>query len=361
MREVADEIAKSHLRLVKIKDDFIAAACPFHKGGQERRPSFWISRTSGDWGCFACAEHGPDLKALLHALGVKKSSLENVIDEAVKEARREQNIKKAERRRKARAEFRGMHILPEALLGVYEYCPVKLLDEGFDEETLKAHDIGFDRDRQRITFPLRDVFGNLVGISGRTVEPGAYPKYKIYEGWHETDGIRSPGELGEWFPEYSVDGIRDHLWRSHFFYRDIFDDKSKRLIIVEGYKAAMWLVQFSRQRPEWGWWFNTGALMGARMSSAQERLVRRMGTETWIFLDNNDAGRTGTEAIGDRLGNSTFPVYLCRYPEEYDDDVQPSDLSGEEIESILGSAVRAKGRFKWQSPSGAISGHKQRG
>lgn len=338
MYAVADEIAKAHLRLVKIKDEFVAAACPFHKGGQERRPSFWINRHNGEWGCFACPESGSDLRFLLKRLGASSRALEAALDSAQEEAKKHEHVEKAKKRRKARAEFRGEHILPEALLGVYDWCPVRLLEEGFEEETLRMHDIGFDRGRERITFPIRDVFGNLIGISGRTVQENGYPKYKVYEGWTEKDGVRYPGELGEWFPEYSATNIRDHLWRGHFVYDAIYQGHSNQLIIVEGYKAAMWLVQHG--------WANTVALMGARMSYAQERLIRRMGTETWIFLDNNEAGITGTQSIGDRLGNATFPVYLSSYPSEFDEDIQPSDLKPNAIEDILMNASRARGKKK---------------
>jgi DNA primase len=338
MHDVADAIAREHLRLVRVKDDFIASACPFHKDGQERRPSFWINRLTGEWGCFACPERGTNLRDLLQGLGIRSRKLDGVIEEAVREAKQHRNIEKVRRKKKARAEFRGVHVLPEALLGVFDWTPIKLIEENFSEEILLAHDIGFDRERERITFPIRDAYGSLIGISGRTVKPDGYPKYKVYEGITEQDGIKSNNELGEWFPDYSAEGIRDHLWRAHFIYSDIYQDKSKQLIIVEGYKAAMWLVQQG--------WFNTVALMGSRMSSAQERLVRRMGTETWIFLDNNEAGITGTDALQDRLGSATFPVYLCQYPHEYDEDCQPSDLDGDEIESILSSAVRARGRYR---------------
>lgn len=338
MQDVVDEIAREHLRLVKVKEGFVAAACPFHKGGQERRPSFWINRLNGEWGCFACAEHGSNLKSLMQALGFKSRKLEVVIEEAVRDAKQNRNIEKARRRKKAKAEFRGVHVLPDALLGVYDWTPVKLIEEGFDEEILIAHDIGFDRERERITFPIRDLYGNLIGISGRTVKLDGYPKYKVYEGVTEKDGIKASGELGEWFPDYTNEGIRDHLWRANFVFKDIYEDRSKQLIVVEGYKAAMWLVQQG--------WFNVVALMGSRMSYAQQRLVCRMGTETWIFLDNNEAGISGTETIQDRLGSTTFPVYLCQYPSDYDEDCQPSDLGGDEIESILSGAVRARGRYK---------------
>ena len=49
MLGVADDIAKEYLNRVRVKDRYISAACPFHKDGQERHPSFWIDRETGAW------------------------------------------------------------------------------------------------------------------------------------------------------------------------------------------------------------------------------------------------------------------------------------------------------------------------
>src|SRR6185295_15208253 len=150
---------------------------------------------------------------------------------------------KTKRELKSRRSFEGAYRLPEALLGVFDFCPVRLLEEGFTEETLEMHNIGFDRERHRITFPIRDVKGRLIGISGRTVID-QIPKYKVYDGWHVNwEGKRVPGELGAWFPGYVSAGIKDHLWREQFVYERIYKGKDSQLIVVEGYKAAMWLVQ----------------------------------------------------------------------------------------------------------------------
>ena len=46
---------------------------------------------------------------------------------------------------------------------------------GSDEVLLQKMDIGFDKEYERITFPIRDIYGNLVGINGRTVT-GAFPE-----------------------------------------------------------------------------------------------------------------------------------------------------------------------------------------
>lgn len=335
---IADEIAQQHLERVRIKSDFISAACPFHKAGKERRPSFWISRETGAWGCFTCGERGSNLKWLLKGLGVSSVRIESQLEEAEKEYRKTWDLEKARARKKARKPFKGDRTLPDSLLGVYDFAPLDLVDAGFDKKLLREHDIGFDRRNNRITFPIRDLFGNLVGISGRATMIGEEPKYLVYSGRRIVDGKEVLGELGEWYPEYSNEGVRDHLWRMDKCYQRIMDNEGgeEQLIIVEGYKAALWLVQHG--------WINTVALMGARMSPVQERIVRSLGVETFVFLDNNRPGRKGSRQICQRIAVSTFPVYEVSYPEYCSEDAQPDDLGEEELEEALVHSRRVGGR-----------------
>lgn len=331
---LADEIAEANLRLVKIKEDFISAACPFHKGGAERHPSFWINRQNGSWGCFTCSEKGGNLKLLLKALGISSRRIEGQLEEALEEAKKTADLDKVRRKKRARSSFHGEYTLPESLLGVYDWLPEVMLDWGFSEKLLKQHDIGYDRERERITFPIRDLYGDLIGISGRTTT-GEPPKYKVYEGRHMKNGKEVPGELGDWYPSYSATGMKNHIWRAHFWYDKLFRDEGQ-LIIVEGYKAALWLVQNG--------WTETGALMGAKMSKTQERIIRRLGAEVFVLMDNNGPGQEGADQICQRLGVSTFPVYRCWYPEYCDEDTQPDDLSAEELEEVLATSERVGGR-----------------
>lgn len=339
MLGVVDDIAQQYLDHVTIKADFVSAACPFH---QETTPgAFWISRESGSWGCWSCGVHGSDLGSLLEGMKIRAPRVEKVIRLAREERKKTSDIDRVVRAKKARQQFKGTAVLPESLLGVWDWCPVKLLDDGFSEELIRAHDIGFDRARNRITFPIRDIAGQLIGISGRTVIEES-PKYKVYQGAHDIQSrgktVRVKGELGEWFPHYSSTDIRNHLWRGNFVYDKLYDGDDDQLIIVEGYKAALWLVQLGYD--------NTVALMGARMSKQQERLIRRMGTETWLFLDNNHAGQSGMDDMSNRLGSCTSPVHRCIYPDWHDETAQPDDLSVEEVAATLSNAVRVVGRYK---------------
>jgi DNA primase len=337
MREVVLEFASEHLENVRVKESFAAASCPFHA---DRNPSFWIALDTGSWGCFSCEERGSNLKLLMRALGYKNRSAEKEIDAALKDQKKTRAAAVRRKKRKARASFLGTHTLPESLLGVFNFTPIDLVEAGFSEQLLIENNIGYDRERDRIIFPIRDLAGNLIGLSGRATLPGALPKYKVYQGRFIRDGKEMLGELGEWFPDYSSTDIRNHLWGANFIFEDIFHRRSEQLIVVEGYKARLWLVQHG--------WTNTVAIMGARMSDAQERIIRQMGTPTWILLDNNDAGQSGANDICDRLGMATFPVYRCNYPSDMSEDAQPDDLTTvEEIDWVLSNATKARGKRRY--------------
>lgn len=337
MYGLADQIAEEHLERVRVKDDFIAAACPFHKGGTERHPSFWINRSTGHWGCFTCQESGGGLKYLLRELGHSSTKIEAELDEAAKDASKAIKLSEAKRKKKARASFKGVQILPESVLGVFDFLPVDLIEMGFTEEMLVMHDVGFDKRNNRITFPIRDAFGNVVGISGRSTLPGEVPKYLLYNGRRIDKDGEYLGELGMWFPAYSNDGVRDHLWRSHLVYEDLMLGKWDQLILVEGYKAAMWMVMHG--------YYHVVAIMGTKMTPAQEKLIRRFGATVFVFTDNNDPGQEAATNWCQRLAVSSFPVYRVHYPSYCDDSAQPDDLNNDELEAVLSNSERVGGKF----------------
>lgn len=335
MLGVVDEIAKEYLSRVRVKDRYVSAACPFHKGGQERHPSFWIDRDSGAWGCFTCSAKGVSLRKLLKDLEVGNWKIEAEIEEAEREAKKGIVLSKAKAAKKARADFRGVSTLPDAVLGVFDFCPMSLVEQGFTEKTLMDHEVGFDHRNNRITFPIRDIFGTLVGISGRSTMPGEIPKYLIYSGRRTTDGKETKGELGEWYPEYTNEEVRNHLWGGHMVYEQLFNEVGQ-LVLVEGFKAKMWVTQCG---------YNAVAMMGTKMTQMQERIIRRLGAEVFVMADNNEPGQVATHEWCQRLAVSSFPVYRVNYPDDSDEDTQPDGLSEQELDEALNSSKRAGGRY----------------
>lgn len=143
------------------------------------------------------------------------------------------------------------------------------------------------------------------------------------------------GELGEWFPGYSNEGVRDHLWRGHLVWDDLFNDKWDQLIVVEGFKAAMWMVMHG--------WYYTVAVMGTMMTQTQARIIRRTGASVYVFSDNNEPGRRASHYWCQTLAISSLQVYEVSYPDRCGDDAQPDDLTEEELDNALESAKRVGG------------------
>jgi DNA primase len=289
--------------------------CPFHKGGQERTPSFSINVEKGVFHCFTCHEAG-GLKLFLKMMGLSRS----VIDAETKSIgpflqRNEQNAKLAKRNAFARKDpFKASTVLPEVLLSLYDFQPTKLLEDGFDSKLLQDLDVGFDRRNDRITYPLRDIYGDLGGVSGGANQKNVVPKYKVYQGGRWDPSRRwIEGDFGknfdEEFPGYTCEN-HQYLWNFDRVYPRLIasSEPDAKVFAVEGFKACMWMMMA-------GFW-NTVALMGSYLSDNQRRLLERLGCSVVLFLDNDDAGRQATMNIGGLIWKAMHGrVLVMPYPE----------------------------------------------
>jgi DNA primase len=216
-------------------------------------------------------------------------------------------------------------VLPERLLGVFERCPLTLLKAGFSERILFEHDVGFDKELRRITFPIRTKTGQLVGIVGRRQDP-KYGKYKVY-----TSELLKYGFNIESFPK------GDYLWREEKASRAL--GPGDDLYVVEGFKAALWFAQ--AELP------TVVALMGSRMSERQQEKLISYGRRIILCLDNDAAGRKATLEIGHKLKSARR--YVVPLPEGIH---QPDDLSEFELVDLVQNPVTlAEAKRTWlESP-----------
>ena len=306
-------IVERHLSHVKQSGpENIMAVCPFHRrpdGGEERTPSFTMSVTRGLYHCFSCHESG-GLEKFLREMGVTKSRIDRDYKHLLEEL--------AKYRPPPGNPFRIIPIanrLPEGLLGLFDYCPRALLEDGFDEALLAKLDIGFDKLHERITFPLRDKEGHLVGISGRATND-AWPRFKLYD-----------DEYRAWGLPAQRTNKRSLLWNLHNVYPTVYFERRQNLVIVEGFKACMRLLQAGIR--------NTVALLGSYMSREQQWQLEGLGAATlYVMLDNDDAGFGGRIDIGRTLTRGHADVRMVEYPAD-----QPSDLTTEEIHEAIDTAT----------------------
>jgi len=298
----------------------IMAICPFHlkeDGHPERHPSFAMSLSTGLYFCHACQEKG-NLFTFLRTLGMTRDQIEMSFRSLITNA--SHNLPPP--LDPLDPGIVSLNPIPEGLLGLFDHCPLALLNEGFTEETLIKFEIGFDEAHMRITYPLRDINGQLAGISGRAVG-GYWPKYKIYD-----------DEYPVWdIPERTGWDKRTILWNAHQVYPETyFRTDPGEIVIVEGFKACMWLVQAGIK--------NTVALLGTYLSNEQKWVVERMGAIVYLFLDNNEPGWVGTAKSGRRLMKS-LPVKVMQYPDrlQLDEDAQPDSLTPEEVLDAKETAI----------------------
>jgi DNA primase len=309
------DLAQRYLDKVKSSGSGeLTAVCPFHTkadGSPERNPSFYMSTTSGLFFCHSCKAKG-NLRHFLKAMGVSTPALRtqygHLLDAAAKEAPSKTD---PTRKRVVTTE----EPLPESLLGIFDKCPLDLIKEGFTEETLQEFDVGFDEQHMRITFPLRDLAGRLVGISGRTVV-GNPRRYKIYDSEYKAWGL----------PMRQVPKMGEILWNADRIYPEVYFGRDVPLVVVEGFKACMWLHQAGIK--------NVVALCGSYLKEGQQWLLEHLGGLVYIMLDNGDAGATGAQQCGAALSKS-LKTRMVFFRESAN---QPTDLGQEEIVEALGKA-----------------------
>ncbi len=167
--------------LLKMSGDNVIGTCPFH---QDHKRSFSINSDTGQYICFSesCGASGGLYSFLVEALHYSKDRAKKLAEEygafaAQKRAEGWPEAKDWKDRRKKKADPKDKTVvMDEALLGIYDFCPKYMLKRGFSKATLKAWEVGFDHDSERVVLPVRDQLGRLVGLSKRTTK-NEDPKY----------------------------------------------------------------------------------------------------------------------------------------------------------------------------------------
>ncbi len=315
------ELAHKHLQKVrKSGPDNIEAICPFHlkaDGTPERKASFRMSLSKGVFFCHSCHNKG-NLFAFLRDIGYSRGQIERgfrfLIDQAARNQPPPPNPLKPLVYELAPVE--------EAVLGLFDHCPTDLLDAGFHRDTLHHFEIGYDRWHQRITFPLRDLKGRLVGLSGRGAD-GVIPRYKVYDSEYKIWDLPQRGQLDR----------RAIMWNADKVYPQVYFENpgDTKVVVVEGFKACMWLWQAGIK--------NVVALMGTYLSWEHKWMLERLGASVYLFLDNNYAGRTGTINAAESLTKS-LNVHVVEYPRRLleDEDAQPDSCSPVEAVEVVAKA-----------------------
>ena len=188
-----------------------------------------------------------------------------------------------------------------------------LMSKDYDLVTLNR--IGLSNDNHdiyndRIMFPLYDVFGKVVGFSGRIYKDNGQNKYVNTK---ETD-IFKKGEM---------------LYHYHIAKEECRIKKS--VIVMEGFMDVIRASTIGVK--------NTVALMGTALTKEQINLIKRLSNNIILCLDGDDPGQKATLSIGDTLLEQNVEVKVIVLPNPEDPDSYILKNGKEKFEGLIENAL----------------------
>lgn len=197
----------------------IMVQCPYHKGGQERRPSAGIRKSDGMFHCLACGETHSLPEVITYCMQSAdplfgyKWLAKNF---ASVSAENRQDIELDLVRGRASSNTQETTKITEEELDSYRYNHPYMYKRGLIDPVIEFFDIGFDKITNSITFPVRNLRGECEFIARRTVHGKIFnipknvekPLYGLYEISQRKFSVKDCGKI------YVCEGLFDclRLW-----------------------------------------------------------------------------------------------------------------------------------------------------
>jgi DNA primase len=354
VREATDivELVGTYLSLRR-QGRSLVGLCPWH---DDSKPSLTVNPDRQTFRCWVCNIGGDVFSFLMKMERIEfPDALEQLASRAgIELARRSRGVAGGERGRAtllevldwARGRFEwALASLPDAATA-RDYAAAR----GLDRETVRRFSIGcapagwdwlsrqavaagisqhvlveaglaverqdrsglYDRFRDRLIFPIRDVAGRCIAFGGRAL-PGAPADTAKYINSPETPIFSKRSTL------YGLDSARDCIIRS------------RRAIVVEGYTDCIAARQAGVE--------DVVAVLGTALGQRHVRTLRRYADRIVVLLDGDEAGRRRADEILDLILAEPIDVRIARLP----GGVDPADLLGsagrEALLAIVDAAV----------------------
>lgn len=218
---------------------------------------------------------------------------------------------------KRQAQALQVKVYPEKTLDEFEYgCQLRFLRDNISYETQQAFQIGYDVISQRITIPIRNIYGELIGVKGRIAgEPDEdEPKYMyIY-----------PCPMSSTLFGYCQN------------YEYINDGKT--ILIGESEKFVMQCYSYGIR--------NCVAIGSNSLSSTQCRLLLELNPERVVFMLDKDLPPEITEhnaerlALCSRMRDLQIDWWDWRLNTDLPLKSSPSDYGRDTIKRILNTEIK---------------------
>lgn len=259
--------------------DEVSFSCPFPEHSHnDEKPSSSINLHSLQWNCFACHRHGTLITFISEHEGVSPIVARRWLRERFGGTFREPQGSFEEELFPSRPNLTTPEQpnppLSETLIEEFEtdwladtHHATYMAERGFDPQTLNTYQLGWDRWSQRVTLPVRNDFGHLVGFKGRSVDPQARAKYMVLG---DSERLQHYG-----FKPYRTANV---VW-------GIDSIKSNNIILCEGELNALKLRQYG--------FSDSVGISGSSVSSQQILLLRRFAHNVTMIFDCDLPGVRG--------------------------------------------------------------------
>lgn len=190
----------------------IQTNCPFHKNGQERKPSFGINGEIDKCHCFSCGWAGTIEEMISELYGyqdegkfgkrwlikrfntVEIETRPNIMEGfngrnniTIRNNNDIHRFKQHIQGNKSSEQYSGE--ITEEELDKYRYIHPYMYERKMDDRVIEIFDVGYDKETECITFPIRDKNGNCLFIARRSVNTKFFsypqgvekPLYGLYE------------------------------------------------------------------------------------------------------------------------------------------------------------------------------------
>lgn len=311
-------------RFYKITDtpNNTMVCCPFHKEGQERKPSMGILKSDGTCHCFSCGWVGSLQEMVSNCFGYndfgkygEKWLLKNFLAMEI-ENRKDIELDYERARKNSNCGSSNnpnskLHYVCEEELDTYRYYHPYWKKRGItDERLIELFDLGYDKESRCITFPVRDVQGKTLFVARRSVDTKYFnypsgaekPLYGLYEIW-----------LGYCWTGTEWDGEKQQLYYSRILF-------PTEVIVCESMLDALTCWQYGKP----------AVALNGLGTNEQFKQLREMPCRKFIIAtDNDEAGMKARQRIARNVKNKILTQYII--PEGKKDI---NDLSREEFLSL---------------------------
>lgn len=295
LKDIRLETSGRFLREIIPNGNNVRVTCPWHKDGMESHGSCDVycnvdgDLVCGTAHCFTCGKSKNLISLSARCLGISYENAKNwlveryggdYIDGKIIEFADEIQLHPQEKIEEEK----------EIDLSKYDYYHPYMWKRNLSKEVVDKFRIGYNRDRDTITFPVWDEFGKLVMVTERSVN-----SKKFYIG----EGVEKPVYLLNFIEKWNID----------------------KVIVTESQINCL---------TSWGYGYPAIALFGTG-SEHQLDILNRSGIKSYILMfDGDKAGREGARRFKKGIKKSVF-VKDIQMP--FGKDV--NDLSKEEFKKLL--------------------------